>query len=343
MNANTHLLVIRLSAMGDVAMMVPVLLALTQQHPELRISILTRAFFAPMFSQLPNVSIFEADVKGTHKGIIGLWKLHRGLKRQRFQAVADLHNVLRSNFLKLLFRLDEKPFYQIDKGRSAKKALTSLTNKKFEQLQTTHERYASVFAQMGYPVLLDKVSLLQNEPLLGNRAKLIDSKNRKLIGIAPFAAFEGKTYPLALMSKVINELKNNGTYKLFLFGGGEKEKQQLAQFADGKHCANTIGQLSFEEELALISNLDVMLAMDSGNAHLAAMYGIPTVTIWGVTHPFAGFAPFKQDANTLVADRNQFPLIPTSVYGNKAPQGYENAIASISPSLIIEKIVSIVG
>ena len=54
------------------------------------------------------------------------------------------------------------------------------------------------------------------------------------------------------------------------------------------------GKLSFSEELDTISNLDCMISMDSGNAHLAAMYGVKVITIWGVTHPFAGFAPFHQ-------------------------------------------------
>ncbi|QCX01844.1 glycosyltransferase family 9 protein [Aggregatimonas sangjinii] len=341
MNAKAHILVIRLSAMGDVAMTVPVLLALTQHYPELKITVLTRAFFTPMFSQMSNVTVFEADVKGAHKGLLGLWNLYKALKKMRFDAVADLHNVLRSNVLKPLFRLDLVPFYQIDKGRNEKRALTARKNKVFAQLRTTHQRYADVFSQMGYPIQLEKTTLLKKETLSGNRAKLLYPGNKKIIGIAPFAAFEGKEYPITQMGEVIKGLKDKGDYKIFLFGGGTEEKRRLDQFADGKDCVNTIGQLGFAEELALISNLDVMLAMDSGNAHLAAMCGIPTVTLWGVTHPFAGFAPFGQQAHTLVADRHEFPLIPTSVYGNKAPEGYEKAIASIAPQTVVDKILEL--
>ena len=54
------------------------------------------------------------------------------------------------------------------------------------------------------------------------------------------------------------------------------------------------GKYKFKEELALISNLDLMVSMDSSNGHLAAIYGVPIVTLWGVTHPFLGFAPFGQ-------------------------------------------------
>jgi len=83
--------------------------------------------------------------------------------------------------------------------------------------------------------------------------------------------------------------------------------------------------------------------MDSGNAHMAAMMGKRVITIWGVTHPFAGFAPFNQpNAFALTADREKSPLIPTSIYGNKYPEGYEKASASISAENIIAKVNAII-
>ena len=79
--------------------------------------------------------------------------------------------------------------------------------------------------------------------------------------------------------------------------------------------------------------------MDSGNGHLAAMYGIPVITLWGVTHPFTGFVPFHQPMeNQLISDVEKYPLLPTSVYGNKYPTGYENVMESIEPLAVIEKI-----
>ena len=168
---------------------------------------------------------------------------------------------------------------------------------------------------------------------------------RKWVGIAPFAAFEGKMYPMEMMEKVVQTLNNTNRYKILLFGGGPLEKTALSDLSFAyENVANTAGTYSFEEELALISNLDVMLSMDSGNAHLAAMYGVPTITIWGVTHPYAGFYPFQQDeALALLADREQFPQIPTSVYGNKWPKGYEKAITTVKPAQIVEKIENLLA
>ena len=339
----THLLLIRLSAMGDVAMTVPVITALTSQYPQLKITVLTKKPFIPIFSGLERVNVIEADVKKRHKGLIGLWKLYQELKPFQFDAVADLHNVLRSRILKKYFALERTPFVQLDKGRKEKGELTRPQNKIFKQLKSTHHRYADVFGQLGFPVDLTSAKLLERQPLSEKLLQLVQQDTKKWVGIAPFAAHGGKMYPLHLMEEVIRELNNTEKYKILLFGGGAQEVEQLERIA-AEH-PNTLcmaGKLNLEEELQLISNLDVMLSMDSGNAHLAANYGIPVVTLWGVTHPFAGFHPFGQPMeHALLADRDKFPLIPTSVYGNKMPKGYEKAMETISSHDIVVKLLSI--
>ncbi len=338
-----HILVIRLSAMGDVAMVVPVISALIHQYPQLKITVLTKPLFIPMFAQLKNVEVFEADVKGRHKGVFGLWTLYKELLAHNIDAVADLHNVLRSKVLKRYFRFGGIPFMQIEKGRAEKKGLTAAKNKIFKPLKTTHERYTDVFGKLDFPLNLSNAIPLSKEELSEKTLKLVGSDTKKWLGIAPFAAFEGKMYPLHLMNEVIKKLDNTEKYKIFLFGGGKVEEKKLESLATQfKCCINVVGRLKFSEELALISNLDAMLSMDSGNGHLAAMYGIPVVTLWGVTHPYAGFYPFGQDAdNALLANRKKFPLIPTSVYGNKMPEGYEKAMETILPGDVVKKVEAV--
>ncbi len=330
------LLVIRLSAMGDVAMANPVLKAVLEQNKNLEITILTRAFFAPIFKELPNVSVIIADVNGKHKGFSGLFKLYKNLKAQGFFAIADLHNVLRTNILKVFFL--GKNFYQIDKGRREKKDLITGNNR--VQLKTTHQRYADVFKAIGLSLDLSKPTFFKRQPLPKTTSVFLKNKSsKKLIGIAPFAAHKGKMYPLEKMKVVVEELSKK--YAIVLFGG-KNDANQLEKLSVNENVFSIAGKLNFAAELNTISNLDLMISMDSGNGHLAANYGVKVVSIWGVTHPFAGFAPFNQPATyALLPDLNQFPKIPTSIYGNRYPEGYENAAASISPKRIIEKIEAI--
>lgn len=338
-----HLLVIRLSAMGDVVMSVPVLKAFLDQYPDVQVTVLTKGFFVPLFSQLSNVNVHVAEVKGRHKGIFGLHRLYNELKSKNIDAVIDLHNVLRSKFLKLFFKSGGFKFVQIDKGRSEKKALISRGRDDFKQLKTTHERYREVFAELGFELNVSKTSILGRVPLKGKTVQILGNDHKKRLGIAPFAAFKGKMYPLHLMEKVLFELDASNDYRILLFGGGKNELDQLSLW-EGKfqNTINASEKLTFEEELQLISNLDVMLAMDSGNGHLSAIFGVPTITLWGVTHPYAGFAPFGQPGeNSILADRNKFPRIPTSIYGNKMPEGYEKAMETILPGKILSKIAEL--
>tara|TARA_R100001198_G_C5214245_1_gene198515 strand:- start:362 stop:1381 length:1020 start_codon:yes stop_codon:yes gene_type:complete len=334
MPSTKHILVIRLSAMGDVAMTVPVLKAFTAQYPEVKLTVLTREFFTPFFRDLENVSVFPADLKGTHKGVLGLYKLSKELKKLNIDAIADLHNVLRTNILKCFFL--GKPFVQIDKGRAEKKAL--VTGKTFQQLKTTHERYADVFRKLGFPLDLANPKFPNRVALNSKLQDLVGADTKKWIGMAPFAAHESKMYPLDLMEQVIETLSK--THKILLFGGGKKEVDILDAYQSKyENVINLAGKLTLDEELDVISNLDVMLSMDSGNAHMAAMLGVKVITIWGVTHPYAGFAPFNQPEDfAILSDREQFPLIPTSIYGNKYPEGYQDAARSITPERVVEKI-----
>lgn len=339
----THILIIRLSAMGDVAMTVPVIKSLVQQYPHLRLTVLTKKAFAPIFDGIENLQVHAADVNKRHKGLMGLWRLYKELKPLEIDVVADLHNVLRSRVLKKYFGLARIPFAQIDKGRKEKKALTRPKNKVFKQLKTTHERYAQVFLELGFPVDLSTVKPLERLPLTPKVLDLVQQDTKKWVGIAPFAAHEGKMYPLEYMEMVIKELNHTNKYKILLFGGGYTETKTLEHMASAyENTFCMAGKLKLSEELQLISNLDIMLSMDSGNAHMAANYGIPVFTLWGVTHPYAGFYPFGQPiANALMADRETYPLIPTSIYGNKVPKGYENVMRTIEPTDVLKKLLQL--
>ena len=336
-----HILVIRLSALGDVAMTVPVLRVVLQSYPDLKLTVVSRAFYKPLFDGIPNLQFLEADVYGKHKGL-GLLKLANEAKSLGIDAVADLHNVIRSKMVTKYLGFKGIRTSTIDKGRAEKKALTRAENRIFKPLKTTHERYADVFRELGLTIDLATHQFPEKKRLVPKLNALIGVEPKKLIGIAPFAAYKSKMYPEDLMHEVIAQLDATQKYRIFLFGGGKEEIKQLNTLADKFSSVTSIaGSLLFEDELALISNLDTMLSMDSGNGHLSAMYGTPTITLWGVTHPYAGFTPFGQEeGNQILVDQEKYPLIPTSIYGNKYPDSYKNAMESITSEKVLERILA---
>ena len=336
-----HILIIRLSAMGDVAMTVPIIRALADQYPNVKITVLSKPFLRPLFNDIPNVSFYAAEVKGKHKGFSGLYRLFKELKKLNITHIADFHNVLRSKVLRSFFSFTAVQVACIDKGRAEKKALTREQNKIFKPLKTSVQRYADVLTKLGFQTSISDPKNIQRKDLTSSIRKVVGSKKSSWIGIAPFAAFKGKVYPLDLMKQVIQGLSKK--HSVLLFGGGSQEIEILTQIAsEYPNTINIAGKLSFEEELILISYLDIMLSMDSGNAHLAAMQQVATVTLWGVTHPYAGFAPFGQPAEyCILPDLEKYPKIPCSIYGNKIFKGYEKVMETIDPQEVVGTVESI--
>jgi ADP-heptose:LPS heptosyltransferase len=96
-----------------------------------------------------------------------------------------------------------------------------------------------------------------------------------------------------------------------------------------------------KEELALMSHLDVMVSMDSGNMHLASLVNTPVVSIWGATHPLAGFLGWNQSEKNVV--QTDMPCRPCSVYGNKPCMRNDYAcLNQITPESVVQRILGVI-
>src|SRR5690606_33493850 len=336
-----HVSIIRLSAIGDVAMTVPVIRALLQQHSDIKVTVVSRPFFKPFFDGMDRVDFFDVDLKKRHKGFFGIYRLYQDLKKLKIDYVADFHNVLRSKILRTFFKSNGTKTAFTDKGRKEKKELTRLEKKVLKPIKSMINRHADTLAQLGFKVDLSKINFPEKSVLPDEILTITNEKSDdNWIGIAPFAQYQTKVYPLGLMKETIKLLAENPKNKLFLFGGGEEEVLKLNTLQQNFSNVTVIaGKLKFTQELSLIQHLNVMLSMDSGNGHIAAMYGVSVVTLWGQTHPYAGFVPFNQPLeNSLIPDLDKYPFLPTSVYGNKIIEGYGDAMRSIQPQQIVNKI-----
>ena len=338
------ILVFRFSALGDIAMTIPVLRAFFNTYPNQKIIFVSRGFVEPLFKEFDNLEFISVDFNNDFKGLKGLLKLFKTLRKNKIKAVADLHNVLRTKILKLFFKLTFIKVQSIEKGRSERKKLTQKKNKKFKPLTPIHYRYCDVFGRLGFPIDLTNHEY-PIQPFLPENSEeqkiLSKSAGKRIIGIAPFTSFAGKSYPLDLMQNVIAYLQKD--HLIYLFGGGENELKQIKVWENAyDNVIDIASPFNLTEQINIITYTDLMISMDSANGHIAANYGVPVLTIWGMTHPFCGFTPFDQGIeNSIMIDRNVYPEIPTSVFGNKIPKGYESAFRSIEPKEVIEKALEI--
>jgi ADP-heptose:LPS heptosyltransferase len=336
-----HILVIRFSALGDVAMAVPVIKNLLARNPLLRITFLSTPFVAPFFKDIERLSFYGINVKD-YKGIAGIYKLSKKLKADiAFDAIADIHNVLRTKLLRLF--LGNKNSAIIDKGRAEKKQLTKPTNKNLHQLKSSFQRYADVFLKLGLPIQLHKeigvTALLPNVSFL----PFEKTGGEKIIGIAPFAKHHAKMYPLQKMIEVIQLLLKQNEYKILLFGTASEIAQLDHIVLNKPNIFSMAGKLSFADELNVISQLDVMVSMDSANMHLASLYAVPVVSLWGGTHPYLGFYGWGQDEKNIL--QIDLPCRPSSVFGNKPcpVHGDAGCMQDITPQMVVEKLQQVLS
>ena len=340
----SKILIFRFSAMGDVAMTVPVIFSFAVKYPQHEITVLSRSPFKSLFDHLPsNVKFISADFNGKHKGLKGLNLLYRELKCLNFDLVADFHGVLRSNYLTFRFKLDGVRTASIEKGRAEKRKLTQKDNKVLVPLKSSFKRYQAVLKQLGFAFELDFKSIYALEKYSQELdfSKNENNSTKKYLGIAPFAKHLGKIYPIELQEKVIAHFANDLKIELYIFGGGADEKKIVDQWVSKyPSIISMVGKLGLSEELQFISKFDLMFSMDSANMHLAALVDTKVLTLWGATHPNAGFLAWNQNKDNII--QMDLPCRPCSVYGNIACHRKDYAcLYQISPSTIIQKIENI--
>lgn len=333
-----HIIAIRFSALGDVAMTIPVIRQWLEAYPDMTLVMVSRNAHAPLFAGIDRLVFHGADLQKNHKGVVGLFKLFRELKNLYPDAiVADLHGVLRSRILSFFFRLFGHQVAAIDKGRKEKKSITRKHNKSMAIIANSFERYASVFSIIGVPISLDLkakniVKILHQHPFNSSLKHPIS------IGIAPFAKHPEKMYSIDRMRLVLERLSAM-PINIILFGGGKEEIDILKKWSQtiGDNVHNLAGRFSLSEELEIIAQLDLMVSMDSANMHLASLYDVPVISIWGPTDPATGFYGWGQSKENMIS----IPLEcrPCSVYGNKPCwRGDHACMHGITEDVIFSKI-----
>ena len=333
--------------MGDVAMLVPVVHSLAVQYPHVRVTVLSREYARAFFDNLaPNVGFMAADFEKEHVGLTGLNALYRRLHAKHFTAVADMHGVLRTHYLRMRFKVDRFHVAHIDKHRSGKRRLVARDKKRLVQQTTTFENYAEVLLRLGYPVKLEFHSLF---PAQGGNLRLLspqigEKKSfQKWIGIAPFAAHEGKVLPLEKMEQVVAKLcQAHSNARIFFFGAGGSERRVLDSWCEKYPRCLCVSKVlnGLREELILMSHLDVMVSMDSANNHLASLVAVPVVSVWGATHPYGGFLGWGQSEQNAV--QVSLPCRPCSIYGNKpCHRGDLACLNRITPEMVFQRVEAV--
>ena len=205
-----HVAVFRFSALGDVAMTVPVVYEVCRAYPDVRFTLFTKKTVASLFVYPPdNLTVFPVDTKGRYRGFAGLWRLYRDMKSQGIDAIADLHNVLRTRVVGFFFAISGVKRAILDKGRAGKRRLVARKKSlPIQPLPSSFDRYRQVFARLGFTTPKTFQSVFDDRHLPLPLPDGIESRREGefWIGVAPFAKHEGKIYPLDRSESLVARL-----------------------------------------------------------------------------------------------------------------------------------------
>jgi ADP-heptose:LPS heptosyltransferase len=337
-----RLLVIRNSSMGDVALTLPALRAITGQYPDVDILMLTNLPFKPFFNRAEHITVFAADFKHRYKGLPGLVRLFIDLSvTGRFDHVIDLHDVLRSKVLRTFFRLRRVPVTIIDKGREEKNEL--VTGRSREKLKHSVIRYLDTFRRAGFnaepgpgPWIIPSSEnimpgILSDDPSINN------------IGVAPYAKHLLKMWPEDYVLALLSMISENFKSRIIFFGGPEDAEKLKNLTTRIPGSVSVAGRLSLDTELAIISRLDMMIAMDSSNMHLAALSGVKVISVWGGTDPVSGFGAWMQpEKYFLRIPFERLECRPCTVYGaGDCKRGDLACLKWLTPDIVYNTITGL--
>lgn len=341
-----NVLIARLSALGDVVMTLPVVYSVCTCYPDVNFTMLTSEAKASIFINKPaNLKVVGIDLKNDLRGYGRAKSVLSGISADcKFDALIDLQNDKSTRWLRMACLLKGIKVIRLNNEQANKRRLTKRTNKVMLPLVSSRDRYRETFFKARLP-MQDKFTGLYGKHGKADTGEYVSITSKKKgeadkwIGIAPFAMYPQKEYPAEKMDEVITMLSRIPNVTIFLLGADGREKAQAQEWQDkytnvislaGKHYG-------FPSELALISNLDVLLTMDSANMHLASIVRTPTISIWGATHHYCGFKGWHQSEDDMV----QAPLScrPCSIIGDKPCYRHDIlCLTVIRPETIYSKV-----
>jgi ADP-heptose:LPS heptosyltransferase len=302
--------------MGDVALTTPVLQAMRKTYPDVEIVLLTRDAFRPFFRSVSGLKLFHPDLKNRHMGIAGIFRLYRDLRAEgKIDYVVDLHDVLRSKLLRFFFLLSGVKVASIDKGKKEKRAVIKGRIK--TKLKHSVERYCDVFSEIGFPVKPGNGPWIIPPSQKGVETALMTLTGDVLnIGVAPYAKHKLKMWPEEYMVRLLKMISAKHKSRFWLFAGPGEKDRLTALHARLPDSVIVAGNYSLDEELALMSRLDFMIAMDSSNMHMSALTGTKTISIWGGTDPITGFGAWGQpDEHFIGIPHDELDCRPCTIFG----------------------------
>jgi heptosyltransferase I len=331
--------IVRLSALGDVLMLVPLIRRLQKSIPDVKITwvISKPAFY--LVEGMDGVSFILIDKP---KGLKDYWQFRKQVKDRHFDVLLATQASLRANLLYPLIKAKRKIGY--DKAR-AKDAHTWFVK---EQISPGQDHTLEGFLKFAVPLGIKEDSVSWDMPVQAEDyqwAKQYIDPKRKTLLINPAASKAERSWVISRYIELIHEVQSRWQLQVILTGGPTPYDKEVTEKIEKEtnDVLNLAGKSKPKQLLALIDLADIMLCPDTGPAHMAAAMDTKVVALHAVTNPdISGPYTYRQLAvNYYPQAVEKILKIPLSQSWGKQVHD-EKAMQLIPVEAVLERLTEII-
>lgn len=281
-SAPDSLCILRLSAIGDVCHAIAAVQAIQKEWPSTKITWIVGKVEAQLIHDLPGITVIPFDKKLGFKGMKAIWTL---LKDQKFDALVHMQLALRASVLTAGINAKYKVGFN---RKRAKEGQWLFTNRKIEDTASAHvlDSFYSFVAYLGVP----KSEPTWNIPLSDDDFAFVNShipSENPYVVISPAASKDERNWLTERYAQLADWLNEQG-YQVVLCGSPSDREKQLGEHIESLTqlpIINLIGKTSLKQLTAVLNKAAVVIAPDSGPAHIATTQNTPVIGLYGHSNP----------------------------------------------------------
>ncbi|MBT1446144.1 glycosyltransferase family 9 protein [Shewanella sp. JM162201] len=301
------LCLLRLSAIGDVCHAVAMVQAIQRQYPGLSITWVIGKVEYQLLKHLPGIEFVIFDKS---KGFKAYGELRRALKGRDFDVLLHMQVALRATVASLM--IPAKVRIGFDRAR-AKEGQWLVTNERVEALATPHvlEGFMGFAKKLGVTELAPKWDMHIPAADEAFAAELV-ADGEKVLAICAAASKAERNWLPERYAAVADYAVSKG-YRVLLCGGPAQLEKDLAAAIEANCSAtltNLVGKTSLVQLLAVLKRVSLVIAPDTGPAHMAVTQGTPVIGLYAHSNPGRTGPYLYQDSVVSVYDeaiREQHP------------------------------------
>ena len=277
--------ILRLSAIGDVTHVLPLIATIQQEWPQCRITWIIGKIEYQLVKNLPDVEFIVFDKSQGWREYLAL---RRRLGQRRFDVLMMMQVALRANLLSLLIKADMRLGFDRARSRDLHHLFCN----------TQIQGPSRVHVLDGFFQFVERLGIRQRHMdwLLEPQPQSTDWARSQLgekatVAINPCSSVRKnnwRNWPEPFYAEVIDYLIGDCGVQVVLTGGPSAEEKAYSERIiqqTAQQPLNLVGKTSLDQLLAILHQSQCLIAPDTGPAHMGTVAGIPVIGLFASSNP----------------------------------------------------------